>query len=402
VLQIQLLKRCLQLVKVGGFVVYSTCTFNPIENEAVVAQALVESCGTVELAPSDIGPLTRREGLTTWIVPDINKHGTFYETYDSIPESNTRFPRNRGCSKRGLLRSMFPPTGNDGNSIAQSLKHCVRIFPQDQNTGGFFICLLKKTGEVPWKDYEPPSKEEIQQSSEASAALVRKPDAGEAVERVRAVGTSDEHNLPADYVARITKVERQQHKLKGLVSYTPFTATDNGLEKWGIISSFYGISESFPHEQLLAHSDKMGVVSFVSSSVRRVIEASAELAENDQDAISNIVNAGLRMFQHNNSGYTECDYRLCLEALPRLLPYMTKRVISVERSIFTALLDTMEIGLGGIPGAQDVSCGSLALRMMDANQEPINETAVVAWRGRATIRLWVALSHECLFQRLQT
>ena len=39
-LQIRLLERALQLVAVGGRIVYSTCTFNPIENEAVVAAVL--------------------------------------------------------------------------------------------------------------------------------------------------------------------------------------------------------------------------------------------------------------------------------------------------------------------------------------------------------------------------
>jgi 16S rRNA C967 or C1407 C5-methylase (RsmB/RsmF family) len=33
ILQLQLLKRGLELVKTGGFLVYSTCSLNPIENE---------------------------------------------------------------------------------------------------------------------------------------------------------------------------------------------------------------------------------------------------------------------------------------------------------------------------------------------------------------------------------
>jgi multisite-specific tRNA:(cytosine-C5)-methyltransferase len=36
ILQLQLLKRGLELVKVGGFLVYSTCSLNPIENEVRV------------------------------------------------------------------------------------------------------------------------------------------------------------------------------------------------------------------------------------------------------------------------------------------------------------------------------------------------------------------------------
>ena len=45
-LQLAIAKRSAQLLKVGGRMVYSTCAFNPIEDEAVVAQLLRESKGT--------------------------------------------------------------------------------------------------------------------------------------------------------------------------------------------------------------------------------------------------------------------------------------------------------------------------------------------------------------------
>ena len=38
VLQLQIGLRAAKLLSVGGLMVYSTCSFNPVENEAVVAQ----------------------------------------------------------------------------------------------------------------------------------------------------------------------------------------------------------------------------------------------------------------------------------------------------------------------------------------------------------------------------
>jgi tRNA (cytosine34-C5)-methyltransferase len=50
VLQLSIaLKGAAQLLKVGGLMVYSTCSFNPVENEAVVAELLRQSNGALEL-----------------------------------------------------------------------------------------------------------------------------------------------------------------------------------------------------------------------------------------------------------------------------------------------------------------------------------------------------------------
>ena len=68
--------RGLELLKVGGIMAYSTCTFNPIENEAVVAELLRRANraepGSVRLLDNThlLPGLRRRQGLSTWSVAE--------------------------------------------------------------------------------------------------------------------------------------------------------------------------------------------------------------------------------------------------------------------------------------------------------------------------------------------
>jgi len=62
--------RALNLCKVGGLVLYSTCSLNPIEDEAVVAEVFrrvqKDSLELMEL--NTIEKLKTRPGLKTWKV----------------------------------------------------------------------------------------------------------------------------------------------------------------------------------------------------------------------------------------------------------------------------------------------------------------------------------------------
>ena len=84
-----ILSRAIQATKPGGTVVYSTCTFAPEENEAVVDHVLeTEDCDVVEFDC----PLESRPGVTEWkddvynssventhrIYPHLNDTGGFY------------------------------------------------------------------------------------------------------------------------------------------------------------------------------------------------------------------------------------------------------------------------------------------------------------------------------------
>jgi len=69
-LQISICLNGARLTKVGGYVCYSTCSMNPIENEAVVAEILRASDGSLELVDKrpDLTGIIARPGWSNWKV----------------------------------------------------------------------------------------------------------------------------------------------------------------------------------------------------------------------------------------------------------------------------------------------------------------------------------------------
>lgn len=142
--QVRILVRALQMLKVGGRVVYSTCSMNPIENEAVVASAIGRCGGSNNVkiidCSNELPGLKRAPGLRSWKVMD--REGRMWSSWDEVQQQREK----EGIDGLGrLAESMFPPTGEIADL---PLERCMRIYPHMQDTGGFFITVLEKTSEI--------------------------------------------------------------------------------------------------------------------------------------------------------------------------------------------------------------------------------------------------------------
>ena len=139
-MQLHILQRALQMLKPGGRLVYSTCSMNPIEDEAVVASALKE-LGTSAFMLVDVSSmlpdLKRNKGMDKW---RVRAEGTWYDTYDSVP---TKVVTSQ------LLPTMFAPSAEE--VLSMHLDRCLRVLPHLQDTGGFFIAVFQRSETAPIK-----------------------------------------------------------------------------------------------------------------------------------------------------------------------------------------------------------------------------------------------------------
>ncbi|KAK5653884.1 hypothetical protein OQA88_7809 [Cercophora sp. LCS_1] len=161
--QVRILVRALQMLKPGGRVVYSTCSLNPVENESVVAAA-IERCGgpeKIEIVDcSDQLPLLKRKpGLRTWKV--IDKSGRIWNSWQEVEEYTKT--EGEGIAPSRLVETMFPAP--EGHEVADlPLERCMRVYPHQQDTGGFFITALYKKAE-----FKAKPEESIKRSQDAKA-----------------------------------------------------------------------------------------------------------------------------------------------------------------------------------------------------------------------------------------
>lgn len=100
-LQKALLRKAVQRCKAGGRIVYATCTYAPEENEMVVDTILREyGADTLQIVPARLKGFTANSGLTAW----------------------------------------------QGHRFHPLLRNTMRVWPHQNDTGGFYIAVLKKLG----------------------------------------------------------------------------------------------------------------------------------------------------------------------------------------------------------------------------------------------------------------
>lgn len=415
-LQVQIAMRGMSLLKVGGRIVYSTCSMNPVENEAVVAEILRKCEGSVELVDvsNEVPQLIRRPGLRKWKVRD---KGVWLASYKHV----------RKFRRIGIVPSMFPSgsthmdatdnepkheNGTDVNSdeglqpiedvltsaddleeevFDLPLERCMRLVPHDQNSGAFFIAVLQKVsplpvvqekhinleGKMPSRNDDPPKKFQNQDTEEVNGLEVNLADGTDekdpegsleanSIDNEEEVAVepdpltcekvdSEETEVP---VNKETKSERTGGKRK-LQIQGKWKGIDpviffNDETIINSIKTFYGIDDSF---QLNGH-----LVSRNSDTnhVKRIYYVSKSV----KDALElnfrvgqqlKITSVGLKMFERQTSregNSAPCSFRISSEGLPVILPYITKQILYSSPVDFKHLLQYKTIKFADFVNAE--------------------------------------------------
>mmetsp|Transcript_6418 Transcript_6418/g.18329 ORF Transcript_6418/g.18329 Transcript_6418/m.18329 type:complete len:937 (-) Transcript_6418:158-2968(-) len=511
-LQLAIALRGAQSTKVGGYLCYSTCSMNPIENEAVVAELLRSSEGALELVDRkpELDNLLARPGMTTWknlaesksarelknqkkknnpkmiarrkeweeknkkkesegegeasndaAAEKSNEKENKTETTDAAPMEVTgeeptveptapvitnksefkpnsiddgdelkKMLESAGVSeysshdevpalmRKRIRASCFPPTPEEISKF--HLERCMRILPQDMNTGGFFVALLKKVAplnararkrfENLEKDIDTAADGETNNDaggkdkkkdgdnnddegeSEPKTKKVRVDDASEekASQDVemedKAKETSSGENATEDAKEENSdKDGKGKGKKDGKGKSTPgnddfLPVPENIFQP---LKEFYGLDdESFEESNFMVRAGGDGkVLYFVSKTIRKLL-----IDRGIQDKL-NVINSGLKGFTRNNK---ECvvNYRVAQEGVHFVAPHMKKRKIAANLKDFELCLSGPTVQIKDFSEefaakVRELSMGSFVVTLEGYENDYIKKLMIVLWRCRA-------------------
>ncbi|KAI5868574.1 S-adenosyl-L-methionine-dependent methyltransferase [Durotheca rogersii] len=383
VTQVRILVRALQMLKVGGKVVYSTCSMNPVENEAVIVSA-IERCG----GPDKIGiidcqdrlPLLKRTpGMLQWQIMD--KSGRIWGSWEEVQQYALT---NGGQMPGKLSETMFPRTDSSDCS-ALPLDRCMRVYAHQQDTGGFFIAVLEKNEEFkakPESQSRPRAPNGIKKEElEAKVKLGEEKDLLPTAGSKRTLDDDDAETKPEIKKQRTDSLssERPEIKLEPDIETEQATskaepeetkpeetrpipnntgqadrrakAPDGNYEepfKYLLpdhhviqdIVRFYKVSPRFPSNRFMvrnATGEPAKAIYYTSSLVRDI------LTENEGRGVK-FVHGGVKMFMKQDAPSAEvCRWRIQSEGMPMIEGYVgPERVVRLtNKATFRTLLREM-------------------------------------------------------------
>ena len=153
--QIKILDNAIKQCRNDGHIIYSTCSINPLENEAVICYIKDKYKEEIEII--NCGKRLRemrikfKEGLIKWKVCvgiDENKKYIWEEKYENVKDKKS------GLIKETMFHDIYTYKNNHPGPLFSftdpfNLRNCIRIYSHENNSDCFFIAVIHKK-----KDFE--------------------------------------------------------------------------------------------------------------------------------------------------------------------------------------------------------------------------------------------------------
>ena len=378
-----------------AYLTYSTCSLNPIENEAVVSAALQKLNSNPDIGEEfelidcreKLAPFRTRSGIVKWSVFDsLSKHRRkrSQKEREKIEEYKKERAKARETNKNNLDDDQ---ASDNSENVAigidsQNNDEISQNAPEDNADEGEnqqneevkeeaeegekkepvfeeYFREFKTHADVPTErqnrylaTFFPPegTEEEIeakyhlsrwvrvfandQDTSGFFIALFKR----KGIRKIIVEKNENQEEIKEDNKAE-WKIVPIQKPLKNLIRWDP---KDPDIE---FIATYYGLTQDFPLDQIFTYSPTMNKLMVINRGL-------SDMLYGDQEKQLSLVAAGAETFIRNTSktyGGTECIFRISQNGVYHVYPFMTKRIIRIDLDIFLLLLNKKKIEFSDIP-----------------------------------------------------
>ncbi|KAK4353077.1 hypothetical protein RND71_028595 [Anisodus tanguticus] len=452
-LQVQIAMRGMSLLKVDGGMVYSTCSMNPIENEAVVTE--VQDKGMWLTSFNEVCDSRRAA-----VVPGMFPSGKGYADAQ-LPDNGSNGNSQNG---NGMVQDpAIPTTILDEEASTLPLERCMRIVHMIRTVEPSLLPVFHKLSPLPselkrqlfvrsrklghlsfnyndmasynrtsaqlylllWFKFRNSDSELEEQELKTSTMvelfsffIQKKPCclSGKTTSRsnFQAQSFTEVKDINADEVEQVDSVGNQLSE----ATMNDADILENRKDEAPLDTDPSKIVEEKRPEQIEpsrdggkrknSHINHVKRVYYVSKSVKEVLELNFLAGEQLK-----IAAVGLKMFERQKDVSARCVFRITSEGLPLLLPHITKQIVYASPVDFKHLLQYKSIKFGDFEDdefrekASKLQFGCCAVILNKDNKtlsEPQVDASTIAigcWRGRNIITVMgIALDIEELLERM--
>lgn len=358
-MQVRIAQRGLEMLKVGGKMVYSTCSMSPIEDEAVVSALLKKCKGSVRLVniAGQLPGLKYAKGVSKWPVYFKDK---FYATYDEAKKSDPE--------DKTLRETMFTPLdGTDG----LNLDYCMRLLPHHADTGGFFVAVLEKVDKLPWQ---------------------------KTTEDMNKYCPAPNYDLNGEGPPAKKKPKTWR---RGTFNEDPFIFFEDNDQYLAKMREYYNLEAEFPLEQVFhrlrpeKQQDQSEANMGKARNIFFVTRVLHDILKFNKDTVK-FINSGVRIFSRTEAK-VDAPYRITQEGVNTMKSFCRKQV-----AITNSVEDITKLLMEEHPNMEELSDtikaefeaktipGAFLLKYIPTADSSVKcELAFVGWRGAKSSRLYI-------------
>lgn len=395
--QMKALRRGLELLAVGGKLMYTTSSYNPVENEAVVLHMLKECEGAVELVDcaDKIPGFMTRPGLNTWRI--MLNDGEFYTSHDDMPEK----------FKKNFPETLFPLPEKEAQDLGIDM--CMRVVPNDNDTTGFFCALITKVTELPW--VKKKEEEEAAKAAEVKEEEPVKPQynypirvkCGIAVTDIEWTTEVTDQKLNTKTTVSVSEFEKfgmemdhrclpRQERVQEIFNPDAFCTPDDAV--WKEIKEFYNISDAFDPTYLVVRHEKRALY-LTSPLAKTVIHSNTSVKDVRFRPIYGVV--VFQKVDHDAWVKPKCKMTMTDMGWASLYPYVRKQIVQVTSEDVLNLTHKDKVKINELSdkaqaGLQEVDQGCVLFlhrpNLRSAEEFPQCNITFIGWKDESWVSDW--------------